>query len=252
MSQTFSTPFSRDYWRCAAAELKSTRMLVFAALMIALRVALKSLAIPVGDNLFIYVGFFVNALGAMVFGPVVALLAAAVSDTLGALLFPTGAYFFPFIFVEMLGSLLFALFLYRARITAWRIIFSRFAVSFLCNLVLTPFIMYYYYLFVLGKTYRLLSLPRVVKNLALLPAECVLLVLFLGVMVPLMNRLHFTDYVIPTDGIRLTRKHGAVIAGLFLLAALFVAFYYGVYTASSSQLMLFGQTVSIPPWLQKG
>ena len=39
---------------------------------------------------------------------------------------------------------------------------------------------------------------------------------------------------------------------LILLAALFVAFYYGVYTASSSHLMLFGQTVSIPPWLQKG
>ena len=41
-----------------------------------------------------------------------------VSDTLGALLFPTGAYFFPFIFVEMLGSFLFAVSLYRTKITS--------------------------------------------------------------------------------------------------------------------------------------
>ena len=33
-------PFSRAYWRDAAAELKSTKMLVITALLIALRVAL--------------------------------------------------------------------------------------------------------------------------------------------------------------------------------------------------------------------
>ena len=37
------------YWRDAAAELKDTRMLVITALMIALRVALKPLAIPLGN-----------------------------------------------------------------------------------------------------------------------------------------------------------------------------------------------------------
>ena len=30
---------------------------------------------------------------------------------------PSGAYFFPFIFIEIAGSLIFALFLYRARVT---------------------------------------------------------------------------------------------------------------------------------------
>ncbi|NLU23648.1 MAG: folate family ECF transporter S component [Clostridiales bacterium] len=252
MSKTFSTPFSRDYWRLAAGEVKNVRMLVLAALLVALRVALKSVVIPVGENLLISLGFFVNALGAMVFGPVMALLAAAVSDTLGAIFFPTGAYFFPFIFVEMLGSLIFALFLYRARITAGRIILCRFAVSFCCNIILTPIIMYYYYLFVLGKTYSILSLPRVVKNLALFPAECVLLVLFLGLMVPLVNRMNFMDYVIPTDGIRLTKRHLAVIGVLFILSALCVAFYYGVYIAPSPELSLFGHVYHIPAWLQKG
>ena len=141
----YPNPCSKAYWRDAALELKDTRMLVFAALMIALRVALKSLGIPIAADLRINVAFFINALGAMVFGPVVAVLAAAVSDTLGCLLFPTGVYFFPFIFIEIAGSLIFALFLYRARVTATRVILSRFCVDFFVNIVLNAPIMAWYY-----------------------------------------------------------------------------------------------------------
>jgi len=114
----YKTPFSRDYWAQAASEFKNLKVLIFAALMIALRVALKSVSIPIAANLRINVAFFINAFGAMVFGPVVAIVAAAISDTLGCLLFPTGVYFFPFIFIEIAGSLIFALFFYRTKVTA--------------------------------------------------------------------------------------------------------------------------------------
>ena len=50
-TQMYPHPFSAQYWRDAAAELKSTKMLVITALMIALRVALKPLAIPLGPQL---------------------------------------------------------------------------------------------------------------------------------------------------------------------------------------------------------
>ena len=109
----YDTPFSKEYWLQAAAEFKDLKVLLFAALMIALRVALKSVSIPIAANLRINIAFFINAYGAMVFGPVVAIAAAAVSDTLGCLLFPSGPYFFPFILTEIAGSLIFALFLYQ-------------------------------------------------------------------------------------------------------------------------------------------
>ena len=160
----YATPFSKAYWRDAAAELRDTRMLVFAALMIALRVALKSLGIPIAADLKINVAFFINAFGAMTFGPVVAILAAAVSDTLGCILFPTGAYFFPFIFIEIAGSLIFALFLYRAKVTATRVILSRFCIDFFVNIVMNAPIMWVYYKMVLGKSYTLFQLPRIIKN----------------------------------------------------------------------------------------
>ncbi len=220
----YQTPFSKAYWRDAALELKDTKILVFAAPMIALRVALKGLSIPIAADLKINVGFFINALGAMVFGPVVAALSAAVSDTLGCLLFPSGVYFFPFIFTEMAGSLVFALFLYRARVTATRVILSRFCVDFFVNIVMTSPIMAWYYHVVFNKSYALFQLPRIFKNLALFPLESVLLILFLMAMIPLAYRMHL-GY--DTGDCLLLKKRQAILLGvLFLFAAGCVAGYF--------------------------
>ena len=125
---TYRTPFSLNYWRDACAELKSTRMLVLAALLVAVRVALKSLSIPVGESLYITVGFFVNAVGSMVYGPVLGFLSGIVCDLLGCLLFPKGPFFLPFTLIEGLGSLAYALFFYRARLSPTRIFAAKLTV----------------------------------------------------------------------------------------------------------------------------
>ena len=80
-------PFSKAYWHDAAQELKDTKMLVVAALMIALRVSMKWTVIPLAPGLNINIGApLINAMGAMIFGPVVAALAACVSDLVGYML----------------------------------------------------------------------------------------------------------------------------------------------------------------------
>ena len=217
-------PFSRAYWRDAAAEMKDVRVLIFAALIIALRLALKSVRIPIGPSLDINSQLFVNALGSMVFGPVVAILAAAVSDTLGALLFPNGPYFFPFIFTEIAGSLIFALFLYRARITVRRVTLSRFCVNFFVNIVLQTPIMALYYQMMLGKSYTWFNLPRIAKNLVLFPFEAVLLVLFLRYAVPPLSRLGFIRSKV--DGLKLDRKNILLLVGLTLISAAATGLYF--------------------------
>lgn len=229
--QLYKNPFSVSYWKDAASQLGNIRILCIAAVLIAVRVALKSTGIQVGENLTIYIGFFVNALGAMIFGPVVAAIAAAISDTLGALLFPgNGVYYFPFIFVEISGSVIFALWLWRAKLSATRIILSRFCVSFFCNLILNPIIMIYYYEWLNnGKTYKFITLPRIIKNLALFPAEALLLVLFIGAMTPALASLK----LIPKDQTKptLTKKNLILVAALFAVAAAFVILYYFVWLA---------------------
>ena len=86
----YSHPFSKAYWRDAASELKSVKMLVITALMVALRIVLKPFAIYIAPQLAIQTAMLATALGAMIFGPVVAIPAAMVSDTIGFFLFPTG------------------------------------------------------------------------------------------------------------------------------------------------------------------
>ena len=222
-NRLYATPFSRAYWAQAAGEFKNTRVLLFAALMIALRVALKSVSIPVAADLRIGVGFFVNAFGSMVYGPVVAIAAAAVTDTLGALLFPTGVYFFPFILTEIAGSLVFALFLYRARITALRVILSRFCINFFVNIVLQTPVMMAYYQIVLGRNYKVFHWPRILKNLVMFPIESVLLILFLRLVIPPMQQLQYLPAGM--DQMRFTRKNIAVLAALTGIGAAAVVYY---------------------------
>lgn len=212
----YSSPWSKAYWRDAAKELTNVRTLVVAALLIAVRVALKSAAIPIAPpTLMINLGFFVNALGAMIFGPVVAIVAAAISDTLGCILFPTGVYFFPFIFTEIAGSLIFALFLYRAPLTNSRVIWSRFCVCFFVNIVIQSPIMLLYYKMVLGKSYAIFDLPRILKNLVMFPIESVLLIVFLDVLNPITYRMKLTYS--PPAKLKLNKKQAALILTLLIV-----------------------------------
>ena len=225
----FPHPFSRAYWRAAAGELANTRVLAFSALMIALRIALKPLAVPVTQDLSISVGFLVNAFAAMIAGPVAAALMAVATDTLGYLVHPTGPYFAPFLLTEAAGSVVFALFLYRARITVRRVTLARFSVNFFVNIVLTTPVMALYYRMMLGRSYTLFNLPRFLKNLVLFPVESVLLVLFLRALMPAAVRMGLRPKEpageTAADRLRFRKKDAAVLAALFAAGLAAVALY---------------------------
>ena len=192
----YTTPFSRAYWIEAASELKNVKILVIAALMIALRVGMKWAYIPIAPNLNINIGGpLVNALGAMIFGPVVAGLAACVSDTLGCMLFPQGPYFFPCMFVEVAGSVIFGMFFYRTKITASRVILARFSMDLLVNIGLNSAVMCWYYQALLGKSYVAMILP---------------------VMIPLTYRAGLTfDNFQDKNSLKFSGKQFATLAVLF-------------------------------------
>jgi ECF transporter S component (folate family) len=81
-------------------------------------------------------GFTAVALLAMLYGPLWAMLTAALGDLVGALLFPTGAYFPGFTVTAALTGLIFGLFLYR-RERAWlRAFLAALTNSFFITLIL--------------------------------------------------------------------------------------------------------------------
>ena len=209
----YKTPFTPAYWRDAAAELKDTKMLVFAALMIAIRVALKLVAVPLAPNLKINTAFLANALGAMVFGPVVAAASAVVSDFLGVLI--TGdVYFLPMVLLEISGSVLFALFLYRAKVTPTRVILSRFAICLLVNVFLQTPLMILYYKYMMGGASYVLTVPKIIKNLFMFPIESVVLTVFLAFMQPILYRMKLIYNAEAT--LKFGKKQIALLATLFV------------------------------------
>lgn len=209
----YKTPFSLAYWKDAVAELKDTRMLVFAALMIALRVALKLVYIPLAPNLKVNTAFLANAMGAMVFGPVMAIVAAVVSDVLGVLI-SGETYFLPFVLTEIAGSLIFALFLYRAKVTPTRVMLSRFCICLFVNILLqTPLMMLYYQVMMGGATY-VLTVPSILKNLFMFPIESVVLTLFLAFIQPITYRMKLTYN--SEASLRFEKKQIAMLAVLFV------------------------------------
>ena len=230
-------PFSKAYWHDAAAELKDTHMLVFAALMIALRLVMKQISIPITPELRINTAYIVNALGAMVFGPVFAMLCAAVTDVLGYLIRPDGIYFLPFILTEIGGSVVFALFLYRAKVTTTRVMLSRFTISLVINVLLqTPIMMWYYAIYMGGKQYTFaMAVPSMIKNILMFPIESVLLTLFLGIMLPITNRLGLTYSVgHAKDALKFSKKQVLTLALLFVFGVGCVFGYLGYYYTHTS------------------
>ena len=211
-------PFSKAYWKDAAAELKSTRMLVVTALMVALRIALKPFAIYIGPQMAIQTATLATALGAMIFGPVVAIPAAMVSDTVGFMIFPTGDYFLPFMLTEIAGTMFYALCLYRAKPSATRVIIARFLICFVVNVVLQQFIFAWQYTY-MGNPEKakesimgIMTTARIFKNLFFFPIESVVITLFLKVLVPITSRAGLTYG--GSKGLDFTKKQ---IAALVLL-----------------------------------
>ena len=194
----YKTPFSVAYWCDALAELKDTRMLVVTALLVALRIALKPLAIPLGPQMYIQTPMLATALGAMIFGPVVAVPAAIISDTIGFIVHPTGEYFLPFVLTEIASTLIYALFLYRAKVSPTRVMLSRFFICFLVNVVLQQLIYAWYYMFIgnpesaMDSILSIMTTPRIFKNLFFFPIETVILTLFLKVLLPVTQRMKLT------------------------------------------------------------
>lgn len=191
---TYATPFSPSYWRDAAAEMKSTKTLVIAAMMIALRVATKGLALPIAPNLDLFnVASFINALGAMIIGPVMCIPAAFLSDFLGVLIWDgLGTYFLPYALTEICSSLIWALLLYRAKPTPWRVMIGRFSICIFVNVVLGTGIDMLWQQYAYGQATMVLTLPRIAKNTFMFPIESVVMTFFLGLMIPITNRMGLT------------------------------------------------------------
>lgn len=184
-SQTlYRTPFSAAYWREALSDFRKLRTLVFAALMVAACIALAQVpAIPINESLRVTWGFLARSVCALVGGPVTALVFGFVEDTLSFIVHPTGAYFPGYTLTTMLGTLVYALFLYRARVTVLRIFLAKLATNAM-NVMLGSLWSAVLY----SKGYLYYMSASLVKNTLMLPVQTMMLVLLLSALLPILHR----------------------------------------------------------------
>lgn len=180
----------------SAAELKSVRCLCVTAILIALDLALKFVTINLPFAK-ISVAFLALAAIGMLYGPVVACVAGGITDILGLMIAQNMGAFNPlFTLVEMMGGLLYGVFLYgfaaikpdvsggRAFFKSigsnWRsllrIIFAKLTVIVVCNLLMnTAFQVVTGY--IAPEVFWVKLWARVATNFVKMPFDVILMVL---------------------------------------------------------------------------
>jgi ECF transporter S component (folate family) len=197
-----------------------------AAVVVALRAICKMLEIPLGPHLNVNVASVFNAVGAMVYGPVVGIAGAVVSDPLGYLLHPDGPYFLPYMLCDISSSFIFGLFFWHRKLSVARTLWAKFTVNMVSNILLTSLITKWYYFIFYGvekaEAYALINLVRIGKNLVLFPIEAVLIAAVLGAVSPALYRMRLLP---EKPQLKLSVKHYVLIGVLTAVAIGLVVFY---------------------------
>lgn len=182
-----STILSKDYWANAASHARNLRVMVICALCVALSIILGYFYIPINESLTIRFTFLATSVAGLVGGPVAALIFGAAVDLLDYMMHPTGVFFFGYTISSMVGALIYALCYYRQRLTVVRIIFCRLAVNLVVNVFLNALWSHILY----GKGYIYRMVISYIKNIALLPVEVLITVLFFSLLIPAFKETTF-------------------------------------------------------------
>ena len=171
-------------------ELKSIRCLTVTALLIGVSVALKFVMIMPSETLKISFAFVGLAAIGMLYGPVVAGLAGVVTDVIGFLVKPTGAFSPIFTLVEVAGAVIYGIFLYGLNpvkldfssrsaffgglktngFQVFRIFMAKFCVNLFCNVFLNTLCLTVLY----GQAFMVILPARALKNLIMWPIDSVI------------------------------------------------------------------------------
>ncbi len=175
--------FNKDYWRSSAEKLSNVRYLALIAAFVAMKTIVSGFYIPVGENLRIGLSFLFTSVEAAIIGPVAAVVSGFVTDILGFMLFPSGPFFFGYTISSMAGGLVYALFLYRKRITVLRLAGAKLIVNMFVNVVMGSIWSAMLY----SKGYLYYLAKSLTKNTMMLPIEVILMTAVFNIMIPILT-----------------------------------------------------------------
>ncbi|MEE0969126.1 MAG: folate family ECF transporter S component [Clostridia bacterium] len=178
-------PSERGYLKSAAGEFRNVRSLVMAALLSAAAIVIEYFQVPIIPGV-LEVSFSCVAISLCSFltGPVVAIPCGIIVDTVGAII-KGYSFFFGYTLSAVLGAVIYALFLYRSRLSFSRIVFARATVNIFVNVLLGSV----WRLSMSGGEYGYYVAISLIKNLLMLPLEVFMTVLFFEALMPSLKRM---------------------------------------------------------------
>lgn len=150
-------------------ELKSTRNLVFIALMVALYVVISYFSTFFSNIIRVSFTYVPVSLAAALFGPVCGGIVGALGDLCGYVTsqFSGGSFFPGFTLNAFIGGFIYGIFLYKSEFTVKRVLYSKIAIVLVVQLMLTPMWLSIMY----GKSFIALVSARITKNLLFIPID---------------------------------------------------------------------------------
>lgn len=176
--------FSRAYWKSAVGQFSNTKVLCVMSVLVAINIAIGSVFVPVGINLRVYLTFIPTCIASIIGGPIYAACFGGVSDVLGYLVHPTGAFFPGYTLTAMVSSVIYALFLHNTKITILKISLAKLTVNVFSHIFLNSV----WSAMLFGKGYYYFVAKSAVKNILMLPIEIIILALAIRVIIPIARK----------------------------------------------------------------
>lgn len=156
--------------------MSKLRKIIFSGLFLAASIVLSRFLAINTPIVSISFSFIPIILTAMLLGTSWAVLVSGLSDLLGALMFPFGAYFPGYTFSAILAGLIYGLFLHNAKNLSgkqflWRLIVSCLLVSVICNLCLNTLWIY----ITTKKAVVVFGTTRLIKEAILVPIRIIVM-----------------------------------------------------------------------------
>ncbi len=150
----------------------NTKKLAISAMLITLDVLFTRMLAINTPIMKIGFGFAAVACAAMLYGPLWAMLTAALGDLAGALIFPVGAFFPGFTFTAAVTGLIFGLCLHKHQGGIWRPVLASGLNCFLVTLVANTALIAY----ISGNDFTVLFVTRIVQFFIMFPTQALVLV----------------------------------------------------------------------------
>lgn len=150
----------------------NTRKLAISAMLITLDVLFTRIVAINTPVMKIGFGFAAVAVSGLLYGPVWAMLTAALGDFVGSILFPVGPFFPGFTLTAALTGLIFGLFIYQKQGSVWRPVMASFLNCLLITLIANTALIAY----ISGADFGPLFVTRIVQFFVMFPVQSLVLI----------------------------------------------------------------------------